>query len=44
MIFISVFIALVIGFIVGIRVTEGRFSEQILDLIDLMRIDGVVRW
>jgi hypothetical protein len=41
---IFVFIALMIGFVLGIKATEYRFSEQIYDMVDLMRIDGVIKW
>jgi hypothetical protein len=41
---IMMVIAGLIGFIIGIKVGEMQHDEEIQTFVDLMRLDGVIRW
>ena len=32
------------GFLIGVKVGEMRHDEEIQTFVDLMRLDGVIRW
>lgn len=42
--FFSILASSIFGFVVGVKVSGNRSEESIKDLVDLMRIDGVIGW